>query len=305
MRKFTPFLRPKIHVQFFRDASTSYKQSSAEYCMDLVRKSDYENFLCTLLLTNNIVPAAFAVRAFNIEIAQIQDQVHENNIGIMRFKFWEDSLNKIYDGVPPRSPIALELHRVLQRYKLSKRYFKRLIHSRAERMGLSTFADLESLEKYSENTVSSIYYLLLEANGIQNIHADHAASHLGKAHGIVTLLRSIPHNAQRRVIVLPRDILMKHNVSEENIFRGKSGQDLSNTIFDVASQAKQHLDKARKLKSDVPKDAKLIFLPATCIDIYLEKLQKVDFNVFDPSLYVRNNLLPLHLLRRKLFSSNY
>lgn len=76
------------------------------------RKSDYENFLCTLLLSHNIKSVAFAVRAFNVEVAQVEDQVSDSRIGAMRFQFWTDALNKIYNNNPPRNPVALELHRV-------------------------------------------------------------------------------------------------------------------------------------------------------------------------------------------------
>ena len=35
------------------------------------RKSDYENYLSTLLLPKEIQRAAFALRAFNVELAQV------------------------------------------------------------------------------------------------------------------------------------------------------------------------------------------------------------------------------------------
>lgn len=83
----------------------------------------------------------------------------------------------------------------------------------------------------------------MEAHGIKNIKADHAASHLGKAHGIVTLLRSIPYHTQKRVIVLPEDILMKYNVSSETVLRNIRSTALNDVIFEIASCAKQHVDE--------------------------------------------------------------
>ena len=136
----------------------------------------------------------------------------------------------------------------MQKKKLSKHYFKRLIEARFKKLSDSTFVDLESLEKYAENTVSSIYYLLLEAQGIKDVNTDHFASHLGKAHGIITLIRSVPHNAQKRNIVLPQNVLINHNVSSESIFQGKSNKDLKDVIFNISSRAKQHLDKVSNLK---------------------------------------------------------
>ena len=39
--------------------------------------------------------------------------------------------------------------------------------------------------------------------------ADHAASHIGKAQGIVTMLRAIPHNAQRSYCCVPVQSLIE------------------------------------------------------------------------------------------------
>lgn len=48
-------------------------------------------------------------------------------------------------------------------------------------------------------------------SGVENVHADHAASHLGKAEGLARLVRGVPHNAARRNVLLPRDIMV-HDV---------------------------------------------------------------------------------------------
>ncbi|XP_011873025.1 PREDICTED: NADH dehydrogenase (ubiquinone) complex I, assembly factor 6 [Vollenhovia emeryi] len=277
------------------------KQTPTEYCLQLVRKNDYENFLCTLLLPRDIRSAAFAVRAFNVEVAQVEDQVNDNTIGAMRLQFWTDALNETYNDHPPRSPVALELHRILQRHKLSKRYFKRLIDARLSKLTDSIFVDLESLERYCDYTTSSIYYLLLEAQGTASVDADHAASHLGRAHGLVTLIRSVPYNARKRVMVLPQDVLLKNSVSSESIFRGQSSAGFKDAILEVASCAKQHLKLATTLKKTAGKDLNVILLPAVCVENYLEELRKVDFDVFHPTLQRRNGLLPLQLLWRKIW----
>ncbi|KAL0117478.1 hypothetical protein PUN28_010357 [Cardiocondyla obscurior] len=219
----------------------------------------------------------------------------------MRLQFWTNALDGIYNSNPTRSPVALELHRILQHHKLSKRYFKRLIDARSNKLSGSIFVDLESLERYCDYTTSSIYYLLLEAQGTASVNADHAASHFGKAHGLVTLIRSVPYNARKRVMVLPQDVLLKHGVSSESVFQGQSSAGFKDTVLEVASCAKQHLKMAMSLKKTAGKDLNVIFLPTVCIENYLEELRKVDFDVFHPILQKRNGVLPLQLLWRKLW----
>lgn len=63
--------------------------------------------------------------------------------------------------------------------------------------------------------MSSVNYLILEALGVKDVRVDHAASHLGKAQGIVTAIRAVPFHAKRRQVLLPLDILIKHGASAE------------------------------------------------------------------------------------------
>lgn len=283
-----------VLLQIIRHSSTT-KQTSATYCLELVRKYDYENFLCTLLLSDKYKISAFAIRAFNVEISQIRDQISDYKIGEMRLQFWTDALNNTYKGNPPRSPVMLELHRILEEHPLSKHYFKRLIDIRLEKIRDYSFRDMSAIEKYAEYSNSSTYYLLLQAHGVNNINADHAASHMGKAHGIINLVRSVPYNASKRINMLPQDILMKYNVSAEAVLQGESSKNLQDVIYDVASQGKLHLDATISLKHNVGKEANLIFLPIICLQKYLNELRKADFDVFNAKLHRKDHLLPLYL----------
>ena len=52
-------------------------------------------------------------------------------------------------------------------------------------------------------------HLLLLFADVKDVHADHAASHLGKAIGLTTLVRSIPYHLRRRQTFIPVDLLVK------------------------------------------------------------------------------------------------
>lgn len=97
------------------------------------RKYDFENYLCTIYLRPKDRACAFAVRAFNIEVANIEGQVSNVSIGQMRLKFWEESIDKIFNDNPPHHPVTQEVHRVrLCEYKTSlynmTKYEFRLMH---------------------------------------------------------------------------------------------------------------------------------------------------------------------------------
>ncbi|XP_063530007.1 NADH dehydrogenase (ubiquinone) complex I, assembly factor 6 isoform X1 [Cydia strobilella] len=269
---------------------------SVNYCANIVKSHDYENFLATLLMTKALRSPALVVRAFNVEIARVQDQATDPQIAMMRMQFWQDTLKDIYKkdqslSQVPANPVAQELFKVCSVYKIPKRHLQKLVDSRQRLMKAKYFGSLADLEKYTDDSVSAIYYTILWLAGVQNLHADHAASHLGKAQGLANMLRSIPMSSHYKMVYVPMDLLMKHNVSQEDVLRCRDSENMRNCTYEVAISANNHLKKARKI--DVPKLANQIFLPAAAINNYLKKLQKCNFNVFDSSLVHRSATLPL------------
>ena len=200
----------------------------------------------------------------------------------------------------PEHPVINELNIIIKEKNLTKRYFDRLVASR--KIQNLNFVTSKQLENYAEETVSCVFYLLLEMVGCRNVHADHAASHLGKALGISNMLRSI-HAQQSRsqYLPIPQEVLMNHGVSQEQFYRSRpNDKGVEDVVFDTAALAHQHLEKSLKLIPNVPNESKIVFLPVVTCMRYLEKLRKANFNLTDKSLVLRDNLLPLALYWKSL-----
>ena len=199
--------------------------------------------MATLLLPTGPRENVIAVRAFNVSVAQIQDQVSQGLIGQMRMKFWQDALEALYQDAPPSQPVALQLHKAVKKHKLSKQWLQRLISSRENNLHTKSFATLGAVETYAEQSVSSVLYLTLECLNVRNVHADHAASHIGRAQGLITLLRAIPFNSQNNRVYVPIDLLVKHKVSQQALIRGTADKNVKDLVFDIASTANAHIEK--------------------------------------------------------------
>ncbi|MFT7816325.1 NADH dehydrogenase (ubiquinone) complex I, assembly factor 6 isoform X1 [Arapaima gigas] len=278
------------------------------YCLDLVRTRDYEGFLCSLLLPPAARRSSLALRAFNVELAQaggaVKDSVSQKTAGLMRMQFWRDAVEDIFRDKPPPQPIAAELWRAVNNHSLTKRWMMRIITEREKDMEDRGHRSLQELEVYSENTQSSLLYLLLECLGVRDVHADHAASHVGKAQGIVTCLRATPyHSTRRRKVYLPTDLCMLHGASQEDFLRGSSEQRVRDVVYDVASQAHVHLQHARSFSKNVPPAASPAFLCTVALEDFLQRVRTVDFDVFHASLQKRNPLLAIQLYLRSWRSS--
>lgn len=263
------------------------------------RNFDYENFLSTLLFKGESRRGAFALRAFNVELARIPASVSDHKIALMRLTFWKETVVKLFEDNKnvklPEHPVVRELGVLIGQSKLTKRYFDRLIDAR--KVQNLSFISSKQMENYAEETVSTVNYLLLEMLGCRNVHADHAASHLGKAQGITNILRSVYSKQGRtQFLPIPQEILMKHGVSQERFFRSKpNDKGVEDVVFDVATLGHQHLEKSLALMSKVPKESSKVFLTSIASRRFLERLRKTNFRLIDESLAKRDNLLPLYL----------
>jgi NADH dehydrogenase [ubiquinone] 1 alpha subcomplex assembly factor 6 len=210
----------------------------------------------------------------NLELVRLPELVSNPTIGVMRMKFWQESIDKTFAGQPPREPICILLHRGLQQLELRagssstaksiKFWVSRLIRTRERHMDNRPFATLADLEDYAEHTYSTIMYATLASMPLRSMHVDHLASHIGKACGIVAVLRGIPILAapaqpvrspsgldtpsRTQALLLPLDIMAEEGVKEEEVFRqGPNAPGLQDAIFKVATRANDHLITAREM----------------------------------------------------------
>ncbi len=75
----------------------------------------------------------------------------------------------------------------------------------------------------------------------------------------------------------------QHNLVLEDLYRGKSSPALAEVVWEVASNAKVHLDHARDLRKTRPREAVPVLLPAVPADSWLLRLQKADFGTRVPA----------------------
>lgn len=106
------------------------------YCQELVKNHDRESFLSGLLLPKELRGVYFAIHAFNVEIATIRDQIPRNSTqaGRIRFQFWRDSFQNIYNshGIDPSNnqPVVHALNYYIHKYNLTSRWFERSLEAR-------------------------------------------------------------------------------------------------------------------------------------------------------------------------------
>ncbi|KAH6647190.1 squalene/phytoene synthase [Truncatella angustata] len=248
------------------------------YCIDQLRKSDYDSYLIRNSIPKSRHDAYDALRAFNLELVRLPELVSNPTIGLMRMKFWRDAVANTFAGKPPKEPIMILLHKVLTdlrevdpSFSVSsiKFWLLRLINTREKYMDNRPFTSVEALEDYAENTYSTLMYSTLATLPINSVHMDHLASHIGKACGIVAVLRGVPFLAapsapvkspqganvgsgRNPVLLLPLDVMAEVGLKEEDVYRhGPAAEGFQDAIFKVATRANDHLITAREMMKNI------------------------------------------------------
>ncbi|AQK79835.1 NADH dehydrogenase (ubiquinone) complex I, assembly factor 6 [Zea mays] len=273
-------------------AASSSLRTALSYCVRQVRAYDYHHYLCLLHLAPAVRKAAFTFRAFNIETARAMDVVSDPRTGLMRLLWWKEAVDKVFGNKLVEHPVAQALSSVIADHKVSKHWLKRSVEARindANREEGTIPGTSAELERYAEDTQSTILYMTLQAGGIQSTVADHAASHIGKASGLLLLLKALPHhvNKQGTVHYIPASVAEECGLlitREGGRSEVRAGERLPDAVFKVASVAEAHLHKARELAPSVPKEAIPVLLPALPAQVLLDTLRRCEFNVFDPRL---------------------
>lgn len=159
---------------------------------------------------------------------------------------------------------------------------------------------------------------LMEASPtLQKLVGD-VAAHLGHASGVSSMLLGLTYYAQQNRVTVPVDLMAKADLSQEALLRLAQGhldplelqvarEKLQNVVFDTAVYANDHLLLARqKLAQLVPEIAEVaaaeglaqrkrwrrgipdaVFVPfmaATPTALYLQRLEKHDFDVLSPKI---------------------
>lgn len=178
------------------------------------------------------------------------------------------------------------LHYLVQRHSLTQRLFSRLIQAKLSDVEYAPPPSIAELDAYNESTYSSLLYLALQCTPTQqaSVQADHVASHVGKAIGLTRLLQSLPAHAREQRCYIPTTIMQQCKVDEDSLYRGEAADGLRQAVYELASNAKAHIGHARSLCGGLSAGQVGVLLEVVAVERWLDRLEAVNFDVFDPRL---------------------
>jgi 15-cis-phytoene synthase len=252
-------------------------QDAFAYCAELVRTADRDRFLSSLFAPAEHRGALHALYAFNVEVARVREVAREPLPGEIRLQWWSEVLRGERAGEASANPVASALLTVIERYRLASTKLTALIDARCFDLYDDPIARLTDLEAYARNISSALLALAAQilAGGEGEV-TETLANHAGIAYAIAGLIRAFPLHAARRQLYVPLELLERHGVEPQDLFGGKSLNNLRAVFADLQDVARGHLLVAHQQITTLPDTALPAFLPVALVRPALDHLARRD-----------------------------
>lgn len=246
-----------------------------DYAAETLRTSDWNRYFTVLFADRNHRPGLFALYAFNAEIARVRQMISDPMPGEIRLQWWRDLLAGQAHGEASANPAAAALKQTVDKYNLPVDALQAMIDARVFDLYDDPMPSLNDLEGYAGETTSAVFQLasLVLSDGADAGTAT-IAGHAGVAYALTGLMRALPYHASRRQVFLPSDLLSRHNVDMETLFRGEPTPELAAALTEMREHARHHMKRVRENLGDVSPKVAAAFLPLALVEPYLKELEK-------------------------------
>jgi 15-cis-phytoene synthase len=253
-------------------------QQAYAHCAALVREADKDRYLANLLIPEPARTHAFALHAFNAEIAAVRDRAREPLAGEIRLQWWRDALAGKAAGDAERNPVAAALIDTVERRRLPRDPLIALVDARRFDVYDEGMPSIAALEKYLRTTSSTLFDLV--ARLLDDPSSAAASEAAGIAHGLTGLLRSFPIHAARGQIYLPADLLEQTGTQPGDVLTGTDTSALRAALSAMRDWASSRLSEAEQQLDAVSAAARPGFLPLALVPGYLSLMESPDYAPF-------------------------
>jgi phytoene synthase len=250
------------------------------HCENLVRAGDKDRWLAALFAPADRRPALYALYAFNLEIARVRELAREPMAGEIRLQWWRETLAGVRREEASAHPVAAALMATMARHGLAAATFADLIEARAFDLYDDPMPTLDAFAAYGRRTASGL--IELAARVLDAGHADVAelAGPAGIAYATTGLLRAVALHASRGQLYLPADVLDRHGARPFDILAGRTTPALRAALAELRAFARQNLAAFTAGCAALPAAIAPAFLPVALVRLYLDRMERRDYDPF-------------------------
>lgn len=260
-------------------------KNDLSFCALEVKNNDYYRYICCLFTPEILRMRLFILYAFNNEIAKIKELTSEPMTALIRLTWWREAIDEIYSNKPPRKhEVVKSLHELVKTTDLPRAFLDQIIDARETELDLLTPLSVEDLKKYLEGTSVALLQASLHVIGVNTQPAHELANYIGISYGLVGVMRRAKWDAAKRHIILPKDMLEKQGVTEDDIAEGRNLDKTKIIVKQLCDKVEVNLRRTRALRKDLPKEALPIYLHSIIAECFLKRIIKNDYDLFHSDL---------------------
>ena len=249
-------------------------------CGEILRRDDRDRYLCCLFASARQREALFALYAFNSEVARIRESVRETMLGRIRLQWWRDAIAAIAAGERQAHPVAIGLAVTFRDFDLDPAPFHALLEARERDLDDAPVADMGALTGYAEATGTALMPAVLRVLDHDTVSVRVGADNIAVAWALTGLLCTTPYLARAGRCVLPLD----YGLAARDYKALRDHRGLRDTIRAVALQIQYRLDRTSTCRAGGYRRLNPIRLPGRLARLYLQRLERANWNAFDPSI---------------------
>ncbi len=243
-------------------------------CLQMLRETDRDRYLAALLAPADRRAAIVALYAYNAELARVRDLVHEPLPGEVRLQYWRDLLEGSAHGETAANPVAAELLRAMQAWRLPVAPLIAMADARIFDLYDDPMETTGMFEGYAGETAAALIQLaslVLDADAAES--AADIVGHAGVALTVAGAILLMPIHKARGQVYLPTQILASVGLDRETFLAAGKDDRVDAAIQAFAGFGLDHLRTARSA-GRLPKRLLPAFLPVTLAEPVLKRAAK-------------------------------
>lgn len=253
-------------------------------CLRALQETDRDRYLASLLTPADRRAAIVALYAYNAELARVRDLVREPLPGEVRLQYWRDLLEGAAHGETAGNPVAAELLRAVQTWRLPVAPLVAMADARIFDLYDDPMETTAMFEGYAGETAAALIQLsslVLDADAAEA--ASEIAGHAGVALAVAGAILLMPIHRARGQVYLPTQILASVGLDRDGFLAGAYDERMTAAIQAFAGFGLDHLRKAR-VAGAIPKSLVAAFLPATLAEPVLKRAMKIGHAAFSTDI---------------------
>ncbi len=199
----------------------------------------------------------------------------ERELGLLP---WEQLVG---GGMPASSELEVGLLSLMQRHEVPPEHILGIIEGMRMDLDPPKIPDQKALDAYCFRAASLVGLVSIRIFGCTQRESVWYAEDLGMALQLTNILRDVDQDAKMGRVYLPRDLLARHGVTEDQVLSGRASDQLTAALTELLELARQYFRNAKAHRT--PEDRPKLAAAETMRRIYsrvLEKIGRDGYRVF-------------------------